>query len=273
MSCCSCCGKTGACCLDGVCTEETCQDCLDAGGVFQGAGTECVSGLCPCDPPADPSLCEKCVDGEVVVYCPEDKPYCWDGVCQAEECGECQDDEDCPEGQCCVDNECVDGYCHYQVTQTWEGEGDGTCPGGWIQVGTTDEGKVICKLCETIQEAECDDQEWYLGVDPGEGWYLNLNDLGVDGDCNSEKPCEECTTSEDCPAGECCLDGVCYPEVCETCAPLPAEDCPVQCDPATETCCPGADVNGCCPEPNWICCPDGIYCAATYCDCPEFQNP
>merc|ERR1712080_240814 len=28
--------------------------------------------------------------------------------------------------------------------------------------------------------------------------------------------------------------------------------------------CPG----GCCPEPNWYCCPDGMYCAATAADCP-----
>jgi hypothetical protein len=33
-------------------------------------------------------LCQKCVDGEAVVYCPESKPYCCDGVCQAEPCCE-----------------------------------------------------------------------------------------------------------------------------------------------------------------------------------------
>mmetsp|Transcript_61484 Transcript_61484/g.70503 ORF Transcript_61484/g.70503 Transcript_61484/m.70503 type:complete len:91 (+) Transcript_61484:130-402(+) len=35
-----------------------------------------------------------------------------------------------------------------------------------------------------------------------------------------------------------------------------------QCD-GTE--CPA----GCCPEYNWFCCPDNIYCAATYADCPD----
>ena len=30
------------------------------------------------------------------------------------------------------------------------------------------------------------------------------------------------------------------------------------------TVCPG----GCCPEQNWYCCPDGLYCAATAGDCP-----
>jgi hypothetical protein len=219
-------------------------------------------------------LCEKCVDGEVVVYCPEDKPYCCDGVCQAEECGECQDDEDCPEGQCCVDNECVDGYCHYHVTQTWEGEGNGTCPGGWIQVGTTDEGKVICKLCETIQEAECDDQEWYLGVDPGEGWDLNLNDLGVDGDCNSEKPCVPCEGDEDCPEDQVCCDGECmtleqYEEECLGC-------CCAENDGVTE--CQGGFIAGQCTEdlagPIFTpCASPGCVFTFTPGECPEEPPP
>merc|ERR1719435_369633 len=34
-----------------------------------------------------------------------------------------------------------------------------------------------------------------------------------------------------------------------------------QCD---GTVCPG----GCCPEQNWFCCPDDLYCAATAADCP-----
>merc|ERR1712066_1077047 len=31
-----------------------------------------------------------------------------------------------------------------------------------------------------------------------------------------------------------------------------------------ETECPA----GCCPEANWFCCPDNMYCAATSADCP-----
>merc|ERR1711971_324051 len=31
-----------------------------------------------------------------------------------------------------------------------------------------------------------------------------------------------------------------------------------------ETSCPA----GCCPEANWLCCPDNMYCAATAADCP-----
>merc|ERR1711892_1199942 len=31
-----------------------------------------------------------------------------------------------------------------------------------------------------------------------------------------------------------------------------------------ETSCPA----GCCPEANWYCCPDNVYCAATAADCP-----
>ncbi len=95
MACpCPCCEKTGACCNDGACTQETCADCESAGGQWQGADTACESGDCPCDPPADHTQCEKCVDGEVVDRCAEGQ-YCCDGVCQ---------DEPCPSpepGACC----------------------------------------------------------------------------------------------------------------------------------------------------------------------------
>jgi hypothetical protein len=37
-----------------------------------------------------------------------------------------------------------------------------------------------------------------------------------------------------------------------------------QCDPETETECP----NGCCPELNWFCCWDSLYCHPTAADCP-----
>ena len=40
-----------------------------------------------------------------------------------------------------------------------------------------------------------------------------------------------------------------------------------QCGP-NETSCPA----GCCPNANWYCCPDNIYCAATAADCPN-SNP
>ena len=109
MACrCSCCEKTGACCVDGVCSQQTCSDCNDLGGEFQGVDTECTGegeDECPCDPPADPTLCEKCVDGEAESYCPESKPYCCDGVCEEEPCCDvgCDEEGQCPEGcECCT---------------------------------------------------------------------------------------------------------------------------------------------------------------------------
>lgn len=115
MACrCVCCEKTGACCVGESCEEVSCAACEDLGGVFQGVGTSCTEEeTCPCDPPADPDLCQKCVDGEAESFCPEDKPYCCEGVCQAEPCedcsGPCDDSEDCAPGCECVDGECVEG--------------------------------------------------------------------------------------------------------------------------------------------------------------------
>jgi hypothetical protein len=75
--------------------------------VFQGVDTVCVGeDECPCDPPADPGQCEKCVDGVVTVYCPEDRPNCCDGVCQAEPCcgDPCDEETPCPAGcECCTE--------------------------------------------------------------------------------------------------------------------------------------------------------------------------
>jgi hypothetical protein len=90
MACCRCCEKTGACCTDEGCSQETCADCETLEGLFQGVDTVCgEDDECPCAPPADPGQCEKCVDGTPAVYCPEGKPNCCDGVCQAEPCGCC----------------------------------------------------------------------------------------------------------------------------------------------------------------------------------------
>jgi hypothetical protein len=98
MACCRCCEKTGACCTDEGCSQETCADCETLEGLFQGVDTVCgEDDECPCAPPADPGQCEKCVDGTPAVYCPEGKPNCCDGVCQAEPCG-------CPECYHCVIN-------------------------------------------------------------------------------------------------------------------------------------------------------------------------
>merc|ERR1712106_100369 len=88
---------------------------------------------------------------------------------------------------------------------------------------------------------------------------------------------EQCGSDEtSCPAG-------CCPEANWYCCPdnmycaATAADCPFvamsekltkmaankQCG-SDETSCPA----GCCPEANWYCCPDNMYCAATAADCP-----
>jgi hypothetical protein len=125
----NCCGVTGACCVDELCTEETCSECNSLGGVFQGVGTACAGEggyECPCDPPADPAECQKCVDGEAVSYCPESRPYCCEGVCRDAPCGACCDGE---------------GGCDQQSEAACEGGG-----GYWQGPGT------IC--CEDVVASE-----------------------------------------------------------------------------------------------------------------------
>lgn len=94
MACrCDCC--KGACCYEfagePTCSFQSCADCEELGGQFQGPGTECTgedSNVCPCDPPADHLQCEKCASGAPADRCQEGQ-YCCDGVCQDEPCCEC----------------------------------------------------------------------------------------------------------------------------------------------------------------------------------------
>ena len=86
-----------------------------------------------------------------------------------------------------------------------------------------------------------------------------------------------------CGSGETSCPAGCCPEANWFCCPdnmycaATAADCPFvakkaqlmkmakskQCG-SGETSCPA----GCCPEANWFCCPDNMYCAATAADCP-----
>ena len=86
-----------------------------------------------------------------------------------------------------------------------------------------------------------------------------------------------------CGSGETSCPAGCCPEANWFCCPdnmycaATAADCPFvakkaqlmkmaknkQCG-SDETSCPA----GCCPEANWFCCPDNMYCAATAADCP-----
>jgi hypothetical protein len=86
---CGCC--KGACCYESggtsICEQQTCQDCELLGGSFQGVGTSCDDTDCPCDPPADHTLCEKCVDGVVADRCDYGE-YCCYGYCEPSPCVE-----------------------------------------------------------------------------------------------------------------------------------------------------------------------------------------
>merc|ERR1711997_22723 len=85
---------------------------------------------------------------------------------------------------------------------------------------------------------------------------------------------------------ECCDDGLyCVKDKAKTCpdgspnklkAMLPnnglmktsaVSELKNDCEPGTQ--CP----SGCCDEEGWFCCADGLYCARTENDCPNFKGP
>lgn len=238
MACCSCCEKTGACCNDGVCSEETCADCESAGGVFQGVDTTCAGvgeDECPCDPPTDPSICEKCVDGTPTDYCPA-TDCCTDGTCKPCPPPYCPE-EPCTGTDCCVDGQCV--TCPEPTCPTVACTGDLCCVDGY---------------CVPCPDYDCDPE-----CDPG--------DCCVDGVC---EPCESCDPG-DCPSGQCCVDGFCTdcPDPCDPgdcgpgyccvdgfCLPCPPRECPDPPCPSGECC-----IDGYCINP----CPEGEYCCNGVC--------
>ncbi len=94
---------TGACCIDGVCSQTTEEGCS---GVFQGIGVPCSGGLC------ESGHCDNCGGGQ-------GGACCVDGVCSnytAEGCanaggnflgeGTSCDEVDCAQGACCFDTDC-----------------------------------------------------------------------------------------------------------------------------------------------------------------------
>jgi hypothetical protein len=203
--------------------------------------TVCVDGACPCDPPASPPKCQKCVDGELTGFCQESDcctdgrclpcppPYCPTEPCEGEDCcvdGQCLPcpEYECPVAPCGEDECCVDGYCI-------------PCP----DYGCTGE--------EECEEGEC----------------------CIDGEC---VPCDPCSPG-DCGEGQCCVDGQCYPcppppddpcspgscppgECCVNgyCLPCPPEECPDTPCPSGECC-----IDGYCINP----CPPGQYCCDGEC--------
>merc|ERR1711983_636741 len=143
------------------------------------------------------------------------------------------------------------------------------------------------KLVKMAAKKQCEGTMCPAGCCPEVNWFCcadNMYCAATEADCPmvsmkeklvkmaAKKQCDGTM----CPAG-------CCPEQNWFCCPdnmycaATAADCPFvaekaqlmkmaknrQCGP-DETSCPA----GCCPEANWFCCPDNMYCAATAADCP-----
>lgn len=188
MGCCRCCEKLGACCLDGVCTQETCADCEDMGGKFQGVDTECIGESedeCPCDPPADQDLCEKCADGVITPYCSAYGLECCFGVCR--------------EAPCCS------GDCQWQPV--WVGPDEWA--GGWELVSACPEPE--CSCAEPDVESVGTEAE-------GLTFYTPCQECLVDGDCPEGEYCVDGVCGPPDCSGPCTADGDCNAGcVCEPC--------------------------------------------------------
>jgi len=205
---------------------------------------------------------------------------------------DCEDGTLCP-GGCCPELNwfcCADGlYCAAtegdcpfvsmkekmikmavakKVAKTADCEDGTLCPGG---------------CCPEMNWYCCPDGQ-YCAATSGDCPFVNIKEkmikMAVAKKVAETKDCEDGTL---CPGG-CCpeMNWYCCPDG-QYCAAT-SGDCPFvaakeklmkmaaakrvalakTADCEDGTLCPG----GCCPELNWFCCPDGLYCAATSGDCP-----
>jgi len=184
------------------------------------------------------------------------------------------DETECPAG-CCPE---ANWFC---------------CPDNMYCAATADDCPTVSakeKLVKMAVKVGCgpDETECPNGCCPEANWYCCPDDMycaATAADCpfvSAMVRLSKMAAKKDCPGGTECPGGCC-PEPNWYCCPdgmycaATAADCPfvsakeklvkmaakAGCGP-DETECPG----GCCPEANWYCCPDGMYCAATASDCP-----
>lgn len=231
---CRCC--KGACCCGSQCTQETCQDCEDAHGVWAGPGTQCANE--ECDQPTGACCGESCAILSECECLQGGGEYQGDDTtCDPDPCGEtvcsgpCDEENPCPEGCYCCDGQCQSGpcdpkgaccervcgqmpACHFQ-SQAWCDAIGGVYRGD----GTTCAGE----YCEDVPE-QCPTGQ-------------TCNDCG---DYKSCEPCPcqgSCGEGSPCPEGCVCCNGQCvsgdsasffcrafFGNPCETALPVGASD-------------------------------------------------
>ena len=288
----------GACCLfDESCvdnlTEEECV--VDNTGEWQGEDSVCTEDLCViprgacCFPDGScvsPMLEEDCIftDGDYQ----GDGSECFDGLCPDVE-EECENDEDCVEGQCCnCYGSDTTGACCYSIPNAevcWmttplncaivQGDylGDGVpcepdwpCPG----IGTRSlRMHCTCGPCPCDTDDECPEGYCCSGFDVCEECPAECiwnSDCG-EGMCCEEGFCVECEEPEcefywQCQNGQFCCSGICQWTPCVPCTTPPCEE----------------DEHCCYPEEGWGYCEDkGVCCIElglnTECHDPDREPP
>lgn len=162
------------------------------GGKFQGVDTECIGESedeCPCEPPADPSLCEKCADGVITPFCSAYGLVCCFGECR--------------EAPCCS------GDCQWQPVWIGPDEWGGgwellsgcpepacNCPEPNVEnVGTEAEGLIFFTPCqECVEDGDCPAGEYCVNGECGPPDCSGP--CTEDGDCNAGCACPPCDTTE-----------------------------------------------------------------------------
>ncbi len=190
------CPVKDACCIDGVCSDLTTEECEAQGGTV--VGDDCDDPDIVCESTDVPC----CINGTCIVI---DETECLASGGALAGAG-CETDNICPQptGACCINDTCVDGYDAVKCEQ--EGGsyyGDGSdCTDPNIVCGGGDKGGCC------MSDGSCVDTSYGDCAENG-GNYLGDGVL-----------CSEQTDAGLCPTptiGACCIDGQCSETTAEKC--------------------------------------------------------
>ena len=280
--------RTGACCVDGVCTEETNESvCLAKTGnniIWKGCETSCG-----CTTPCEPSLCD---DTDPIGKCCKltntggNCVACTGGLTQ----WQCETDPSGPLGNWTQDENCTDNPCEFCCTSAGCTEISGSCSGVIVNdccnCTPSDYDLAACcnqidNTCTTLYRIECvgDDVEFDPNGSCATGTCKTCTDYGVDSPCYTGSCCVistgECVTSNsesDCTniygGTDFVLHGDCNGGYCEyACCEDVDGDTEYDCNVKLYSDCSGIFYPGIldcdsdtCPEPTGACCKNGGIC-------------